>query len=167
MQTVAMFLGKEGSVVKIDTSPLAIMKKYRQLEENDKEAGGLLLGRMIENSNDIIVDEISELGPNDRRSRFSFFRSKSIQKIVNMRWFKSRRTQNYLGEWHTHPEPYPSPSAQDLRDWRNILNKGVFEQEFLIFVIVGQVTISAWEFRKGDIVPCQLRPADRCGGKWS
>jgi len=160
MQTVVTFVRKEGSMVKIDCAPLAIMKRYRQLEEKDKEAGGILMGRMIENSKDVIVDEITVPNVLDSRSRFAFFRSKSIQKIINIKWRTSLHTQNYLGEWHTHPEQYPSPSGKDLRDWQNILNKGIFEQDFLIFVIVGQAAISLWELRKGDTMPRQLQQVD-------
>ncbi len=160
MQTVATFIRKEGSKVKIDSAPLAILRKYRQIGKKDKEAGGILIGRMIENSKDVIVDEISVPSLLDRCSRFSFFRSKSVQKIINSKWNVSLQTQNYLGEWHTHPEPSPFPSGQDLRDWTNILNKGIFDQDFLIFIIVGQAAISAWELRKGDTMPQQLRLAD-------
>jgi integrative and conjugative element protein (TIGR02256 family) len=160
MQKVAMFLRKEGTLVKIDSKPLAIMKRYRQLKEKDEEAGGILIGRMIENSSDVIVDGITVPSALDRWSRFSFFRSKSVQKIIDIKWTTSQHTQNYLGEWHTHPEPYPLPSSKDLRNWQNILNKGVFDQDFLIFVIVGQLTISVWELRKSDATPRQLRQED-------
>ena len=156
MQDVVIFIRANGSLLKIDNGPLALMKKYRQLKQHDKEAGGILLGRMIENSNDVIIDEVTEPGPKDKRSKFSFFRSKSIQKIINLRWLKSNNTRNYLGEWHTHPESYPSPSTIDIIDWKNIMKKGVFYQDFLFFIIVGQVKISAWEFRKGDIAPRKL-----------
>jgi integrative and conjugative element protein (TIGR02256 family) len=157
MQTMVIFIRKEGAMVKIDCTPLAVMKKYRQVEDRDKEAGGILLGRMIENSDDVIVDEITVPGMFDRRNRFSFFRSKFIQKFINIKWRASLHTKNYLGEWHTHPEPYPSPSGKDLRNWQTIMNKGTFDQDFLIFVIVGQLTISAWELRKNDKIPHQLQ----------
>ncbi len=156
MQKMVTFIRKDGSVIEIESTPFAIMTRYRQLERSDREAGGILLGRMIENSNDVIIDEITVPSVHDRRSRFSFFRSKHTQKTINARWQTSQHTQNYLGEWHTHPEVHPSPSSTDLRDWQNILNKGVFDQDFLIFIIVGQVTISAWELRKGDAMPHQL-----------
>jgi len=160
MQKMVKFLRKDKSVIKIESAPLAIMSRYKQIERNDSEAGGILLGRMIENSNDVIVDEVTIPCPHDKRSRFSFFRSKNTQETINSRWRTSQQTQNYLGEWHTHPEAHPSPSSTDIRNWQNIMAKGIFDQDFLFFIIVGQITMSAWELDKGDAIPCQLRQTD-------
>ena len=147
-------------MVKIESTPLAIMSQYTQIKRNDREAGGIILGRMIENSNDVIIDEVTIPSLQDKRSRFSFFRSKCTQKTINARWQTSQHTQNYLGEWHTHPEAHPSPSHTDIRNWQNIMAKGIFDQDFLFFLIVGQITISVWELCKGDTIPFQLRQID-------
>jgi len=53
------FLRQDKTVIKIESSPFIIMMRYRQLERKDREAGGILLGRMIENSSDVIIDEIT------------------------------------------------------------------------------------------------------------
>ncbi|MFA6411053.1 MAG: Mov34/MPN/PAD-1 family protein [Syntrophales bacterium] len=159
--TVATFVRRDGSKIKLDSDPYAIMKGYRQIRLNDKEAGGILLGRMIENSNDVIIDEITVPGLLDKRNRFSFIRSKFVQSIIFKKWRTSKHTKNYLGEWHTHPESQPSPSGTDLKDWANILRKGRFEQNYLIFIIVGQVMISAWEFHKDDSEPYLLHLQDQ------
>jgi len=161
MPNVATFLRKDTSIVKIESIPLDIMKKYRQLKRTDKEAGGIILGRMIQNSHDVIIDQITVPAVHDRRSRFSFFRSRFIQTYINLKWHTSEHTQNYLGEWHTHPEPHPLPSGTDIKNWQEVLHKSVIDQEFLIFLIVGQVTISAWELCKLDTVLYQLRPGDQ------
>jgi integrative and conjugative element protein (TIGR02256 family) len=160
MQKMVKFLRKSKSVIKIENEPLAIMSQYRQIERNDREAGGILLGRIIENSNDVIINEVTTPNLHDKRNRFSFFRSKHTQKTINARWQTSQHTQNYLGEWHTHPEEHPSPSSTDIRNWQNIMAKGIFDQDFLFFIIVGQITMSAWELCKGDLMACQLRQID-------
>jgi integrative and conjugative element protein (TIGR02256 family) len=51
-----------------------------------------------------------------------------------MEWEKSQETMDYLGEWHTHPENNPRPSALDLREWRQISKR---RGEPMMFIIVG------------------------------
>ena len=53
-----------------------------------------------------------------------------------------------MGDWHTHPEPEPSPSNHDYSNWRTITQKAVFEQDFLVFIIVGTKDIRVWEVDK-------------------
>ena len=46
----------------------------------------------------------------------------------------SAGTIGYVGEWHTHPEPVPSPSGQDCANWRNLVRQ---TKHPLAFVILG------------------------------
>jgi integrative and conjugative element protein (TIGR02256 family) len=151
-----IFNREDSSSIKVDHIPFITMQKYRQLKDDNTEAGGILLGRMIDGSNDVIIDEITVPLKRDKRSRFSFFRSSAVQKIINAVWKKSHQTRNYLGEWHTHPERDPTPSQEDLDNWKRVISNSIFQQDYLIFIIVGQVTMKAWELRKGISTPRQL-----------
>jgi integrative and conjugative element protein (TIGR02256 family) len=39
------------------------------------------------------------------------------------RWRQSGRTMTFVGEWHTHPEPVPSPSFIDKMTWKRIAKR--------------------------------------------
>src|SRR5687767_11009440 len=114
------------------------MLSYRQHAPSSCEAGGVLLGRLIRNSCDAIVDEGTSPTPQDHRGRFFFRRAgPPTQRRITEAWFQSEGVVNYLGEWHTHPEDVPSPSSTDLKNWRKLVRTARFEQDSLIFVIVG------------------------------
>lgn len=146
-----VFTGENGRL-KIDVEPLKIIRKYIL---DDFEAGGVLLGRRIINSIDIIdaiVDFASEPMQGDVRGKGSFKRSvKEHQNLINYHYENSKGTCNYLGEWHTHSSLIPEPSKQDMISFENIIKKtkGDFKDfGYFYFVIVGVKVIRVWE---GDI----------------
>lgn len=113
---------------------------------DEPEAGGILLGRTILSSGDMIVDSITTPMDGDKQSRFSFFRSKKKhQKVIDQTWKDSKKTCNYLGEWHTHPEDFPSPSGTDIENWKKRLTEDFVDDSFLYFVIVGTKAVHVWE----------------------
>jgi len=144
--------------LKVDDQALSRMLVYLQKEKEDTEAGGVLLGRFIKDSKDIILDHVSVPMVGDKRSRFSFIRNKKMhQKIIDNVWEKSNGTCNYIGEWHTHPENYPSPSNVDITNWKNRLREDVFSSRYLYFVIVGLKETCIWEGDKRKLEIKQLK----------
>lgn len=134
-----------GGVVEFTTEVLDRFTKYRQVD-GEREAGGIMLGRLTCDARDIVVDRVTEPNRLDRRHRHWFFRSrKPAQAEVVSAWNESLGSGNYLGEWHTHPQDSPEPSMVDRCNWRRILKKAVFEQHFLLFVIVGASVVGVWE----------------------
>ena len=118
---------------------------YRQINRKLKEAGGLIIGRYLLENNHQVIDKITEPIKRDKRSIFSFFRSNKHNHYLKKAWEKSDKTQTLMGTWHTHPESDPKPSNKDFEDWKNILNKGDYIGNSLIFVIVGIDKIRIWE----------------------
>jgi len=113
------------------------------------EAGGILLGRHLFDCTDVVVDKITKPMKGDKQSRFRFFRDAyRHQQVINTAWRDSEGTCNYLGEWHTHPEPEPTPSSIDLLNWRRRLLFDKFDSDGLFFVIVGTRIISVWHGSK-------------------
>lgn len=139
--------------LKISDDVLGIMNKCKQKTmENQKEYCGVLLGREIINTSDIIVDKITEPSEEDVQKKFYFFRdNKYHQKKINEEWRKSAGTCNYLGEWHTHLEDVPEPSDTDIREWKKALKKFKFDGNELFFIIIGIKKISVWEGNKLDL----------------
>lgn len=144
------FSRSNGGMLRIGTEPLSTMHSYRQDGPRRPESGGVLLGRIMRPTPDLIVDQVTVPTPSDKRSRYNFWRSeRPTQKAIEKAWTGSGGEQNYLGEWHTHPEDFPSPSHVDLQNWDRVARTALFEQDALVFLIVGRVVTRAWEVRKG------------------
>lgn len=130
---------------------------YAQKGSFQSESGGVLIGCI----RDIHIEITGVTFPDssDKQSRFSFVRrSANHVKKVLAAWKRSGRTETYLGEWHTHPEAYPSPSMIDLMQWRKKLAK-----RKLVLLIVGtkQVWLGFWDGR-GEITTLPNLKADFC-----
>lgn len=142
------------------------MDSYRQMNKNQKEAGGLLIGRHLLGIEHLVVDQLTEPSWRDKRSRNYFYRSKYHNKMLFKAWKDSDKTQTLLGLWHTHPEAIPTPSAIDLQDWRTTIHQGDYVGESLFFLIVGTDGIQAWQGdRSGQFVQLDagtLKVGDDC-----
>lgn len=134
-----------GGAIEIDRLALGSMLKFRQKEKRDLEAGGVLLGRFIKNSKNIVVDKVTTPFTSDIRERNRFKRGEEHQKRIDEIWISSRGKCNYLGEWHTHPENYPEPSRKDKDEWKKLLKEGIFSSRFLYFIIIGRKDYKIWE----------------------
>ena len=139
-----LFRRPNGGRLKIANQALQQMLAFLQLNPTDCEAGGVLLGRLLLDSHDIVIDEITVPMPGDKRSRFAFYRHKrGHQAVIDRRWRESGGTCIYLGEWHTHPEPVPTPSRIDLTDWQRKLKTDSFDKS-LHFLIIGMEEARMW-----------------------
>ena len=155
------FLDGDGRQILLGKAALETIRRHIQLDGDSKEAGGILLGRFIKESQNIVVDEATEPTETDKRGRFFFKRGRTKhQQRINEVWKTSKGTLNYLGEWHSHPEDGPSPSGQDLKNWKRIVHSAKYEQNELLFVIAGYGQIRAWAMGRKDARPRQLKPAD-------
>jgi len=145
------FRRANGGTVSFSDDAAAQLAASRQIDTKSAEAGGMLLGRILLDCDDVIIDRITQPHARDRSTRFQFFRRrKAAQLKVNMAWSGSKGTCVYLGEWHTHPEANPTPSATvDRPDWFRIVSEAVFEQDFLLFAIVGLEKTNVWEIVEG------------------
>lgn len=118
---------------------LAIFSKYQQTESKI-EAGGYLIGQ--EFSGQLVVEVATEPGVNDVRKRFFFKRNKYHgQKLVDKIWKASDRKMIIAGEWHSHPERFPTPSTTDIRESRKSFIEGHFPLGFMLIVIIGITAI--------------------------
>jgi integrative and conjugative element protein (TIGR02256 family) len=133
------------------------MQAFTQHRWWNCEAGGVLLGRHLLDSHDVVVDEVSTPQSSDRRGRFGFFRSSRHEYLARQRWLEQKSTSAYLGLWHTHPEPDPTPSGVDRRDWQQAVSGDTFEGERLFFPIVGTHIIRIWTLsRRGTFRELKL-----------
>jgi integrative and conjugative element protein (TIGR02256 family) len=98
------------------------MQAFAQHSARAHEAGGVLLGRYLLDTRDVVVDEVSTPQCSDRRSRYGFFRSSKHELLARQRWLEEKSTSAYLGLWHTHP----------------------YEGDRLFFPIIGTHCIRIW-----------------------
>jgi integrative and conjugative element protein (TIGR02256 family) len=141
-----IFLRPSGGQILVARAALATIKQFRQIGGADLEAGGILLGRILLDSDDIVIDEAVAPSLRDDRRRYFFRRRRrEAQARVVSAWTESAGASRYLGEWHTHPEQIPTPSSHDLSEWCRIAREARYEQKSLLFFIQGIMTLKGWE----------------------
>jgi integrative and conjugative element protein (TIGR02256 family) len=59
-------------------------------------------------------------------------RDEGHQRTALERWHASGKTLTFVGEWHTHSEPHPSPSSLDRRTWRRVAKKNKAGNTFFL-----------------------------------
>jgi integrative and conjugative element protein (TIGR02256 family) len=134
-----------GTRVKIGRQAVLGMLEHAQREPGALEAGGVLLGRELLVTGDLVVDAITTPMPGDVRTSTSFSRSAALhQRRILEAWRGSAGTCGYLGEWHTHPEARPIPSRIDRHDWSRRLVEDVVGARLSLFVIVGTRALGVW-----------------------
>lgn len=127
----AVYSDEYGNLIVFTTEVMIRLYDFRQITPACLEAGGVLIGER--RGHHMVVHQISEPGKGDRRSRYGVDRcGKHHQETVNNAFNSSSGIRQYLGEWHTHPENFPSPSNTDLMSWGNLSDTNP-----LILLIVG------------------------------
>ena len=131
-------LGQEKTII-ISTNVKKIFDKYSSMLPSN-EAGGILLGRICLNDC-IVIEEITEPTEKDKSGYYFFERDReTAQDVIGKRWESSKGKLIYLGEWHTHNEPVPTPSYTDKKMIKDLLIQSKMEIDFLITIIVGMKT---------------------------
>jgi integrative and conjugative element protein (TIGR02256 family) len=140
-----IFIKSDGGKLEISSHALSQMLAHVQDTRCKPEAGGVLIGRYIASSLDIIIDEVTVPMKGDRRRRFWFWRDrKRHQHALDQIWLESAYTSTYLGEWHTHPEDIPTPSNTDIKSWQRHLKNDTFSGDTLFFIIIGVLHSRIW-----------------------
>ncbi len=153
MTSLPIFTKLDGGKLEISSYALLQMLAYVQDTRRKPEAGGVLIGRYIRDSLDIVIDEVTFPMKGDRRRRFNFWRArKRHQHALDQAWLESGGISNYLGEWHTHPEDIPIPSDTDIKSWQERLKKDIFSGDTLFFIIIGIKILRVWEGNKKTLV---------------
>lgn len=125
---------ESGRIVSLQKTILPRLDTYRQVDRKSLEAGGVLLG--CRRDPHIEVARITEPGAGDVRRRTFFERcDPSHQRDATKAWHDSGQFIDYLGDWHTHPEPFPTPSGVDFEQWR--LSRGQTNIDPMLELIIG------------------------------
>lgn len=114
------------------------------------ETGGILAG-VFDKGPIITITDVTTPQSEDIRQRFRFRRSgEGHQALMDQMWEKSGYRKMYLGEWHTHREPTPSPSWVDTSGWK-ARTKTRHNAPWMLFLILGQQSLRLWTVDAGVI----------------
>ena len=130
--------------IKFDLNLLKRMKQYLQLQDETGESGGILLGFVSRESQDLLVTEMTVPyeGDESKRNRFVRKSQEHIKRYTEL-YESNHKTCLYVGEWHTHAEYTPVYSKIDEGNWNSISrkSKGFLMQ---IHVIAGTEAVGFW-----------------------
>ena len=142
------FTDSQGELLVLMPSVASRLLTYRQLNLYSTEAAGVLIGER--RGSHLVVHQISEPGKGDiRRRYFVDRRGPHHQVAIDEAFVSSSGRLQYLGEWHSHPEDAPSPSATDLATWQRHL----IADEQMALLIVGRKRTWAAKKYAGAIIP--------------
>lgn len=138
-----IILNASGRKVKITEEVIKLFNRYRQTGK-ECEAGGILIGREDKNNGNLIIEDATYPLKKDIRKRYRFYRKdKGHIDYYNKIYKENNGIYAYIGEWHTHPEKFPTPSLIDKKNWKKIWNKK--GNGDLFNVIVGTEEIRIWK----------------------
>lgn len=118
----------------LDPDVLRHFAKHRQTGTRAPEVGGQLFASFEKYRVRIIL----ATGPRktDQRGRFSFSPDRSLENAEIKKRFTGGL--HFIGDWHTHPEPRPTPSSLDLRSMADCYRKSKHSLAHFVMIIVGQ-----------------------------
>jgi integrative and conjugative element protein (TIGR02256 family) len=113
-------------------SALEAFSNFRQIR-GEPEGGGLLFAHF--EFPIIRISAVTTPHRTDGRWMTLFVPNRILQRRAIKSLFK--KGHHFIGEWHTHPEPNPTPSSLDLASMREVYLKSSHELNYFITVIVG------------------------------
>jgi integrative and conjugative element protein (TIGR02256 family) len=119
------------------------------------ETGGLLFGEINDILGIIWVDEVLGPPPDSEASPQGFICGISGTREANDELMdRTKRTVQYIGTWHTHPESAPLPSPTDIAGINHIFEQtGLGSAKTLLMIIgvhEGHKTIGTYFFKGTD-----------------
>lgn len=115
-------------------SCLETLASHRQRSCLSSETGGQLFARF--ETDRVLVDRATLTKGKTKRSRFSFWPDREAERQDIRALFDEGL--HFLGDWHTHPEPRPTPSRPDTTKMREVFQQSRHELRVMLLVIVGQ-----------------------------
>ena len=131
-------IGKSGQYLVLDQAVLDHFYKWRQLHPGMDEAGGQLFG--VIKGTTITISLATGPRRSDRRGRFFFLADRFAERLEISAMHKSGL--HYFGDWHTHPQPLPTPSSTDLASMADLFVRSKHELRAFLMVIVGTAGLS-------------------------
>lgn len=120
--------------VQFSDRALTQLASNRQMKPYQSETGGQLFARF--ESGNAVIELATGPHKGSKAGRFWFRGNRKREKAEIKAMFK--KGFHYVGDWHSHPEPIPSPSSQDWNTHKSLVAKSKYELNGLLMVILGQ-----------------------------
>ena len=131
-----------GRCIHVTDGVAAVWHAHRQTAEHAAESFGVMMGTTSVDRRKIWIESVTTPLVDDRRTRLSFaLRDPGHQRAVCRKFTRSGGQGIYLGTWHTHPEPVPTPSRIDRNDWAACLRANPGRSQAFVLVGTDQVRV--------------------------
>lgn len=131
MQTDLIFRFGRTAFVLLPSGVMRVIDSFTVGRQAGTEAGGILIGS-YRGPHVQICDCTVPMRGDVRKAHLFDRKYHGHHQAANSAWEKSSGTETYIGEWHTHPEDFPTPSSTDLRTWSEIMGRHALPVVFLI-----------------------------------
>ena len=125
-------------IVCISKEVLQTFKNYQQDKFYKRESGGHLFAKFYDDRACIEYASVPHRFDIRLRTRFTLS-GKRRNEIISQMYKKGL---HYIGDWHTHPEPYPSYSKIDILSMRKLYCESTQQLNNFLMIIVGNGTIT-------------------------
>ena len=109
----------------------------------------MIFGSVIEGGY-IRINKLSETCALQQTKYKCILDASIANQAIKEEFEKSNQTRVFVGEWHTHPEEYPTPSYMDIQSIAKDYNDGGSGINGLILLIIGQ-TSNYWGYYDGKL----------------
>jgi len=133
MDELSIVLPDSMQTLILEAQVLTTFTEARQLNDSDKETGGLLLARV--SKEEVRIIEATKAEKKASISRFLFKPNLKQKRKIVQEAFKDGL--HFIGEWHTHPEEDPNPSALDRKSMADSFRRSKHELNCFVMIIVG------------------------------
>lgn len=137
---------------------LAHFARFRQLRCWHREAGGQIFSRLA--GPDVSIDRVTGPRRTDRRGRHSYIPDRNAEQREIQDLYAEG--MHFVGDWHTHPQPLPSPSITDVASIEDCVRRSGWTAYGFFLVIVGTAPDPDGlyvSFHNGTVTH-RLRPVD-------
>lgn len=121
--------------VELSGPVMAHFNKHAQRTDGSPEAGGQLFANITKDGCHWFVSSATGPRLSDKRSRFFFKPDRRLERREIREEFEQGK--HYIGDWHTHPQQTPQPSASDTRSMGEIFEKSIHQLPGILMIIVG------------------------------
>lgn len=127
-------IGTSGQDLVFTIEVLNHLENHRQLRFWQSEAGGLLFARLL--NRNVVVEVATGPRKTDRRTRWTYKPDRSAEQQEIDKFHPQGLL--FVGTWHSHPEPIPTPSSVDLHSLAESFVMSHHHLNAFVLAIIGQ-----------------------------